>query len=76
MKAGKKPKCTDTQLLDYLSLLGNHGFEMLASDIWRLHKDGETIGAGQGVRGAIASAMDAGVGEPPRVIKSEDVFTS
>ena len=75
MTRDKTTAPTDTQLLDYLSLLGDHSFENLASDIWRLHKDGATLGAGNGIRGAIASAIQAGVGEPPLAVDSDEAFS-
>lgn len=67
---------TDSQMLDYLSLLGDHGFENLASGIWRIHKEGITLGAGEGIRGAIASAIQAGIGEPPPKVDADDAFAS
>lgn len=72
----KDTSATDAQMLDYLSLLGDHGFEKLTSDLWRIQKDGDTLGAGPGIRGAIASAMEAGIGEPPRLVGSEDAFSN
>ncbi|NYT59196.1 hypothetical protein H0A65_09705 [Alcaligenaceae bacterium] len=41
----KDTSATDAQMLDYLSLLGDHGFEKLTSDLWRIQKDGDTLGA-------------------------------
>ncbi len=70
-----RPLLSDTELIDYLSSLGNHGFELVGNGVWRLHKDGETIGAGYGVRGAIAAAIDSVSEIPVAVIESDDAFT-
>lgn len=67
---------SDSDMLDFLSNLGEHSLLPLTSGIWVLERHGDTMGAGYGVRGAIQAAMKAGVADPIEYVRSDDAFAA